>query len=90
MNKTLPGLLLVTLLSLTAFAQNAQIAGNKDALPNTFLRGKHVRFSRIAPGGPHAAKKNMPNAASLSLGAGYYFNVVSAAINQDSMRGHDC
>ena len=69
MNKTLPGLLLVTLLSLTAFAQNAQIAGNKDALPNTFLRGKHVRFSRIAPGGPHAAKKNMPNAASLSLGA---------------------
>jgi hypothetical protein len=69
MKKTAPGFLLVMLLSLTAFAQNAQINAKKDALPNTFLRGKHVRFSRIAPGGPHAAKKNMLNAASRSLTA---------------------
>src|SRR5579859_7167572 len=69
MKKTAPGLLLVMLLSLTAFAQNAQIAGQKDALPSTFLRGKHVRYSRIAPGGPHAAKKNMLNAADRSLNA---------------------
>jgi hypothetical protein len=69
MKNTAPGLLLVMLLSLTAFAQNAQINAKKDALPNTFLRGKHVRFSRIAPGGPHAAKKSMLNAASRSLSA---------------------
>jgi hypothetical protein len=67
MKKTAPGFLLVMLLSLTAFAQNAQINAKKDALPNTFLRGKHVRFARMAPGGPHAAKKNTLNAASRSL-----------------------
>ena len=58
MNKTAPGFLLVMLLSLTAFAQNAQINGKKDALPNTFLRGKHVKYSRIAAGGPHAATRS--------------------------------
>jgi hypothetical protein len=67
MKKTAPGFLLVMLLSLTAFAQNAQIAGTKDALPNTFLKGKHAGFSRIAPGGPHVAKKNALNAAAHSL-----------------------
>src|SRR5437588_13113927 len=69
MKKTAPGFLLVMLLSLTAFAQNAQITAKTDALPNNFLTGKHVRFSRIAPVGPHAANKNMPNATSLSLNA---------------------
>jgi len=69
MNKTARLFLLVMLLSLTAFAQNAQIAAKSDALPNTFLTGKHARFSRVAPGGQHAAKKNMPNAASVSLNA---------------------
>src|SRR6185437_10074130 len=68
MKKTAPGFLLVMLLSLTAFAQNAQINAKQDALPNTFLRGKQVRYSRIAAGGPHA-KKNMLNAASRSLNA---------------------
>jgi hypothetical protein len=67
MKKTAPGFLLVMLLSLTAFAQNAQITGTKDALPNTFLKGKHAGFSRIAPGGPHVAKKNALNAATRSL-----------------------
>src|SRR5947208_13896520 len=45
MNKTARLFLLVMLLSLTAFAQNAQIAAKSDALPNTFLTGKHARFS---------------------------------------------
>lgn len=67
MKKTAPCFLLVALLCISAFAQNA--SKDKDALSGTFLRGKHVKYSRIAPGGPHAAKKNMQNAASLSLNA---------------------
>jgi hypothetical protein len=67
MKKFAPSFLLVILLSVTAFAQNAQTTQDRDALPNNFLTGKHVKFSRIAPGGPNAAKKNMLNAARLSL-----------------------
>src|SRR5437764_585465 len=69
MKKHAHGYLFVMMLSFTAFAPNAQITANKDALPNTFLKGKQVRFSRIAPGGPHAAKTSMLNAASRSLNA---------------------
>jgi len=69
MKRSSPWFLLVMLLSVTAFAQNTQTAQDKDALPSTFLRGKQIRYSRPAPGGPHAAQKHMPNAASLSLNA---------------------
>jgi hypothetical protein len=71
MKKFAPGFLLVTLLSVTAFAQNAQQnlpAQDKDALPNNFLHGKHIKYAHSTPAGLHAAKK-MPNAASLSLNA---------------------
>jgi len=68
MKKFAPRFLLVTLLSVTAFAQNAQKAQDKDALPNNFLRGKQMKFSHPTPGGSQATKK-IPNAASLSLNA---------------------
>jgi len=66
MKKFAPGFLLVTLLSVTAFAQNAQVQAtqNRDALPNNFLIGKHVKYSHPAPGGPHAAQKHTLAAAS--------------------------
>ena len=66
MKKFAPGLLLVTLLCVTAFAQNAQVQAtqDRDALPNNFLIGKHVKYSHPAPGGPHAAQKHALAAAS--------------------------
>lgn len=61
--------LFVMLFSVAALAQTAtQQNSNKDALPNTFLRGKHVKYSRVTPGSVHSAKK-ISNAASLSLNA---------------------
>src|ERR1700686_4924071 len=68
MKKFAYGLLLVMLLNVTAFAQNAQTSRDKDALPNNFLRGKQIKYSHPFQGGSHAAKK-MPNAASLSPNA---------------------
>jgi len=55
------------LLSVTTFAKNAKVdnAQDKDALPNTYLRGKQMKFTHPAPGGPHGAQK-LANAASLS------------------------
>jgi hypothetical protein len=57
------------LLSLAASAQNVQLGSTKDSLPSNFLLGKHIRFSNVAPGGPHAAKKNTLSAATRSLNA---------------------
>lgn len=68
MKKFASGCLLVMLLCVSAFAQNAQTSQDKDALPNNFLRGKQIKYSHPSQGGSHAAKK-MPNAASLSLTA---------------------
>lgn len=69
MKKSAPWFLFVMLFSITALAQTAtQQTSNKDALPNTFLRGKQVKFTRVTPGSVHSTKK-IPNAASLSLNA---------------------
>jgi hypothetical protein len=67
MTKSTPAFLLAVLFSVTAFAQNARVnnAQDKDALPNTFLRGMHMMNTHPAPGGPKAAQK-MPNAAFVS------------------------
>ena len=66
MKKFAPGFLLVTLLGVTAFAQNAQVqtTQDRDALPNNYLSGKHVKYSHPAPGGPYAAQKHAMTAAS--------------------------
>src|SRR6478752_6560903 len=67
MKKSAPWFLFVTLFCVTALAQTAtQTNSTKDALPNTFLRGKPVKYSRITPASVHPAKK-IPNAASLAL-----------------------
>lgn len=52
MKKSTPWFLFVMLFSITALAQTAtqQTNSNKDALPNTFLRGKQVKYSRVTPG----------------------------------------
>jgi len=67
MRKYTPWFLFVMLFSVISFAENAKVnnAPDKDALPNTFLRGKQTKFTHLAPGGPHGAKKLM-NAVSLS------------------------
>ncbi len=54
MKKIAPCFLLVALLCISAFAQNA--SKDKDALSGTFLSGKHVKYSRVAPGGPSCRK----------------------------------
>ena len=65
MKKFAPGFLLVTLLSVTALAQNAQVqTQDRDALPNNYLAGKQVKYSHPTPGGPYAAQKHAMIAAS--------------------------
>jgi hypothetical protein len=64
MRKSAPWFLLLMLLSVTTFAENAKVnnAQDKDALPNTYLRGKRMKFTHP---GAHGAQK-VPNAASLT------------------------
>ena len=70
MRKHVPCYSLVVLFSLAALAQNAEQvpAQDRDSLPNTYLRGKHMMSHHPAPGGPHAAQK-MKKLADLSANA---------------------
>jgi hypothetical protein len=68
MKHSIPWFLLVLLFSFPAHAQNTEghVPGqDRDSVPNTFLRGKHMKSYRAAPGGPHASQK-LPNAAAFS------------------------
>jgi hypothetical protein len=60
MKKSAPLLLFLMLLAITAFAED------KDALPNTFLKGMHAIAAHPAPGGPNAAQKKLASALRVS------------------------
>jgi hypothetical protein len=60
MKKSAPLLLFVMLLAITAFAED------KDALPNTFLKGMHAIAAHPAAGGPNAAQKKLASALRVS------------------------
>jgi len=67
MSKSSPWSLLTILIAAMAIAQDARVnnAQDKDALPNTYLRGMHIKNFQPAPGGPNAIQK-VPNALPLS------------------------